>query len=217
VLLYRPLERDENEGTFQDHGSRKVVARAFRVFNAEQVDDFAPTPAHLLPESERLAAAEAFFHGQGASVWFGSDSAFYDPASDVISMPAFSRFKSASAYYSAFAHELAHWSGAKCRLNRDLSGRFGSEAYAMEELIAELAAAFIAAHLGLGCEPRRDHAPYIASWLRVLRGDNRAIMAAAIRAQSATDYLIKLSTAAESSSPPIATANAELSVGEPTA
>jgi antirestriction protein ArdC len=102
----------------------------------------------------------------------------------------------AGHFYSVLSHELVHWTGAKTRLDRDLSGRFGSEAYAMEELIAELGAAFVVGHLGLSCEPRTDHAPYIASWLRVLGSDPRAIITAAGRAQAAADYLIALADGA---------------------
>jgi antirestriction protein ArdC len=107
-----------------------------------------------------------------------------------VSMPQFSAFISAEAYYSVLAHELIHWTGAKPRLHRDLSGWFGSEAYGAEELVAELGAAFIAGHLGLTLDPRTDHAPYIASWLKVLRSDPRAIVTAASKAQAAADYLI---------------------------
>ena len=86
-------------------------------------------------------------------------------------------------------HEATHWTGAKARLDRDLSGRFGSEAYAAEELVAELGAAFLCADLELTNQPRPDHAAYVASWLKVLKADSRAIFTAAAKAQEAADYL----------------------------
>jgi len=104
-------------------------------------------------------------------------------------MVPFDQFKSARGYYSVLAHELTHWTGGKARLDRDLKGRFGSEAYAVEELIAELGAAFIGAQLGIGVNPRLDHAPYIASWLKALKNDPRAIFTAASKAQAAADFL----------------------------
>jgi antirestriction protein ArdC len=65
--------------------------------------------------------------------------------------------------------------GSKNRLDRDFGGhRFGSEGYAVEELVAELGAAFLCADLELALEPREDHASYIATWLKVLAADNRA-------------------------------------------
>ena len=105
-------------------------------------------------------------------------------------MPHIDAFADAEAYYAVLAHELIHWTGHRSRLDRDLSlGRFGDEAYAREELVAELGAAFVCADLGLTLEPRPDHARYIASWLRVLRGDRRFIAAAAAHAERAAALL----------------------------
>ena len=106
-------------------------------------------------------------------------------------MPAFGAFKEPLFYYSVLAHEATHWSGAAHRLNRDLSGRFGSESYAVEELVAELGAAFLCAELGLPTGPRQDHAPYIQSWLKVLKNDKRAIFTAAAKAHEAADWMAK--------------------------
>jgi antirestriction protein ArdC len=92
------------------------------------------------------------------------------------------------------AHEHVHWTGAKHRVARDLTGRFGSDAYAMEELVAELGAAFVAGHLQISVHARPDHAAYIQSWLRVLRGDARAVLTASAKAQEAVDYLIALAS-----------------------
>jgi antirestriction protein ArdC len=95
----------------------------------------------------------------------------------------------ARRYYSVLAHELVHWTGHEKRLSRELRSRFGSEAYAAEELIAELGAAFLCAGLGIDSEPRSEHAAYIDSWLKILRGDKRAIFTAATRAQQAVDWM----------------------------
>jgi antirestriction protein ArdC len=104
-------------------------------------------------------------------------------------MPAIEAFRQPLFYYSVLSHEATHWSGAKSRLNRDMSGRFGSERYAFEELVAELGAAFLAASLGLPTDPRRDHAPYINSWVSILKNDRRAIFTAAAKAQEAVDWM----------------------------
>ena len=172
-----------------EDGSRaRFVARAYNVFNAEQVDGFEPPAVPELSEEERIARAEAFFAAIPAKISDGN-KACYIPSQDRVEMVPFGRFREAKGYYSVLAHELSHWSGAKHRLDRDLSGRFGSESYAIEELVAELGAAFIAGQLGLPSEPRTDHAPYIASWLKVLKSDSRAIFTAASKAQAAADYL----------------------------
>jgi antirestriction protein ArdC len=96
-------------------------------------------------------------------------------------------------YYSTRAHETGHWTSKADRCNRELGKRFGDNAYSMEELIAELTAAFTCAHLGLATEPRADHAAYIDSWLKVLKADKRAIFTAASKAQQAADFLIQQS------------------------
>src|SRR5439155_13649688 len=119
----------------------------------------------------------------------GGDRAYYTPGSDRIAVPTFDAFTSASGYYSTVGHELTHWTGHRSRLDRDLTGRFGSEGYAAEELVAELGSAFAMARLALEAEPRADHAHYLASWAQLLRHDNRAIFTAASRAQAACDYL----------------------------
>nr|WP_246756199.1 zincin-like metallopeptidase domain-containing protein [Bradyrhizobium diazoefficiens] len=92
---------------------------------------------------------------------------------------------STEAYYSTLLHELSHWTGPAHRCNRDLSGRFGTEAYAMEELVAELGSAFLCLELGITAEPRADHAQYLTHWLKLLKADKRAIATAASTASQA--------------------------------
>ena len=168
------------------------VAKSFTVFNAAQVTGFRAEAPNPLLESERLERAEAFVAATGARIAEGGDCACYVPLRDTIEMPNFSQFRSSESYYAVLAHELTHWTGAKHRLDRQLSTRFGSEAYAMEELIAELGAAFTCVRLGIATEARRDHAPYVASWLKALRRDHRAIFTAASKAQEASDYLARI-------------------------
>ena len=94
----------------------------------------------------------------GADIRHGYAQAAYEPRNDFITLPDLERFKSGAAYYSTLAHEVTHWSGASDRLARNLTGRFGSQAYGMEELVAELGSAFQMAKLGVSPEPRTDHA-----------------------------------------------------------
>jgi antirestriction protein ArdC len=106
-------------------------------------------------------------------------------------MPVFQAFEDNLAYYSTLAHEHTHWTAKQERCDRQLGKRFGDSAYAAEELIAELGAAFVSAHLGLSTAPRPDHAEYIQSWLKVLKADKRAIFTASSKAQQAADYLVE--------------------------
>jgi antirestriction protein ArdC len=130
---------------------------------------------------------EAFIERIGAEIRYGGDRACYAPGYDVIRLPEPSSFESAAHLYSTSLHEHAHWSGAKHRLDRDLSGRFGSEAYAAEELVAELTAAFLGAALSI--PGRLRHAEYLGSWLSILKQDTKATFTAAAKATEAAQFL----------------------------
>jgi len=166
-----------------------VFARGYSVFNAAQVDGYEAPALPVLPEPERIGHAEAFFAALGADIRHGGNRASYLPGLDQIRMPPFPAFHDAVAYYATLAHEATHMTGHASRCARDLRGRFGEEAYAAEELVAELGAAFLCADLALAPEPRPDHAAYVASWLKVLRDDKRAIFTAAAKAQAAADWM----------------------------
>jgi antirestriction protein ArdC len=171
-------------------GSRLLFTRGYSVFNAAQVDGFTPKADADVLMPERIEQADAFFKTVRADVRHGGNQAYYSPVSDHVQMPPFAAFRDNVTYYSTLAHEHTHWTASAGRCNRELGKRFGDNAYAAEELIAELGAAFTCAHLGLSTEPREDHAQYIQSWLKVLKADTRAIFTAASRAQQATDWLI---------------------------
>ena len=176
----------------------RLFARAYSVFNAEQVEGWEAAPAPRAPSFDPIAAAEEFVNRTGATVRHGGGRAFYTEAADYIQMPDKSAFvgtetsTAAESYYGTTLHELVHWSGAKKRLAREFGKRFGDSAYAFEELVAELGSAFLSADLLLHCEPRADHAKYLASWLEVLKGDKRAIFTAASKAEQACKYLTDL-------------------------
>jgi antirestriction protein ArdC len=184
-------ENQDGEDNQPAMASRLVFTRGYSVFNAAQVDGYTPKaePAVSLPE--RIERAETWFQSIGADLRHGGNRAYYAPGTDHIQMPLFGAFVENVSYYSTLAHEHTHWTARSERCDRQLGKRFGDSAYAAEELIAELGAAFTMAHLGLSTEPREDHAEYIQSWLKVLRADKRAIFTAASKAQQAADYLIK--------------------------
>lgn len=164
------------------------------MFNCEQIEGL---PVHFYaqaqPPAQGLArdeAAERFFAATGATIQHGGGSAYYKLSEDRVQMPPFESFRDHESYYATLAHEMTHWTRHPSRLDRELGRqRFGDAGYAMEELVAEIGAAFLCADLGLTLEPRADHASYIASWLRVLKHDTRAIFTAAAHAERATAYL----------------------------
>ena len=196
VVFWKVLgddKADEQSDDGADGAGRRMMARGYHVFNAAQVEGAIVTEATAepAPEAERIARAEGFFGALRADIRHGGNRAYYAPGPDYVQMPDFAAFTDPVAYYATLAHESGHWTGHKSRCARDFSGRFGSEAYAVEELVAELTAAFVCGDLGLASEPRPDHAAYIASWLKVLKHDKRAIFTAASKAQQAADWMHK--------------------------
>jgi antirestriction protein ArdC len=175
--------------------SRLLFTRGYSVFNAAQVDGYSPKADTEPALEQRIESAEAFFKRVPARLIHQGNRAFYSPDQDMITLPPFAAFFSPTDYYSTRAHETGHWTAKAERCNRELGKRFGDNAYSIEELVAELTAAFVCAHLGLSTEPRPDHAQYIASWLRVLKADTRAVFTAASNAQQAADYIIRQSEA----------------------
>lgn len=181
---------DQDGAEEQQSASRLLFTRGYAVFNAAQVDGYTPKADGHAPIEERIERAEVFFKGVSARVVHQGNRAFYSPLEDMITLPPFAAFFTPIDYYSVRAHESGHWTAKPDRCDRQLGKRFGDQAYSVEELVAELTAAFVCAHLGLSSEPREDHARYIGSWVRVLKADKRAIFTAASKAQQAADYLI---------------------------
>jgi antirestriction protein ArdC len=174
---------------------RAALARAYTVFNVEQCDGLTiETVDFGCPIETRLANAQAFCDATGARVVHGGNLAGYLPMTDVIRMPTVESFDTQEHYFATKLHELTHWTGHATRCDRQLKNRFGDAAYAAEELIAELGAAFACAALGITGDLR--HAGYIEHWLKVLREDSRAIFTAASQARKAHEYLVSLQPAA---------------------
>ena len=172
--------------------------KRFTVFNVAQCEGLrpglAPEPAPL-PERQIVPVAEAVIAASGVDFRIGGTRAFYVPAHDYVQVPPQPAFFEQINYYRTCLHELTHATGHASRLGRDLTNAFGSKDYAREELVAEMGSAFLCAALGI--VPTVRHADYIASWLTVLREDNRAIFRAASQASKAADWLLARHTAAQ--------------------
>jgi antirestriction protein ArdC len=181
-----------DDGEIVEEGGRRLVPFTFSVFAAEQVDGWEIPERPALNAPESIEAADRFFAGVGADVRHGGNQAAYSVGGDFIILPEIGQFTSAVDFYATSAHEHAHWTGHPRRLNRGLGTKFGSDAYAAEELVAELSAAFTCCRLGISTTPRPDHAAYLDSWLRVLRSDASALFTIASKAQAATDFLADL-------------------------
>ncbi len=195
VVYANAIIRTETDaGTGEDSERRIPFLKSYTVFNVAQIDGLRPMPptpetADRLSEADRMKSVDAFFAMVGADVRHGGTRAFYAPSLDAIAMPPFAAFESPGSYYATLGHEHIHWTGHSRRLDRLEKAPKASEPYAREELVAELGAAFLCADLGVSDEPREDHASYLASWLKVLREDKRAIVTAASAAQRAVNFL----------------------------
>ena len=194
IFLWQPGTKPSKAMLARDPDAKPyLLAKTFTVFNRDQVGGLpaedAPTGA--LTEHERWDQADAYFRAIGADVREDGDRAYYAPVQDYIAVPTLAQFPVRDHFYTTMAHEHVHWTGHESRLNRELRNRFGDDAYAAEELIAELGAAFWGAQMGLEGAIRTDHAAYLASWLRVLKADKKAIVTAASKAQAAVDHLNK--------------------------
>src|SRR6267143_3399621 len=195
VVYVNSITRTETDTDSGVEVARDIhFLKGYTVFNVEQIEglpaQYTAPASSRLDVSARIARAERFFGATGATLAHGGNRAFYRPSTDSIVLPLFETFRDAESYYATLAHETTHWTAHESRLARDFgTKRFGSEGYAIEELVAELGAAFLCADLDLTLEPREDHAAYIANWLNVLRADNHAIFAAASHAQRAADFI----------------------------
>ncbi|MHB8252926.1 MAG: ArdC family protein [Acidiferrobacter sp.] len=189
-VFYKPWQsEDTNAATGETETTKGAILKSFRVFNLDQIDGIErPAPEPRAPflaieDAERILAASP------APIHTGGTQAFYRPATDSIHLPAREAFINPEAFYSVALHELTHSTGHSSRLDRDFSGRFGTEAYAFEELIAELGSAFLGADIGILGATLPDHADYLASWIAILRNDKKAILTAAAQASKAHAYI----------------------------
>jgi antirestriction protein ArdC len=190
IIFWKRIGVAQDEQDVGDADDRlRFVARGYAVFNRSQVDGYEPPAVDALPEAPRIPHAEAFIAALGIPATLDADAAYYRIDLDRIFMPAFASFEDPLSYVATYIHEAAHATGAKHRLDRDFTIRFSHETLAVEELVAELTAGYVLADLGLAHHPRPDHAAYIASWLKFLKDDPRAVFTAASKAQQAADWM----------------------------
>jgi antirestriction protein ArdC len=199
AILYKPVTKKKVNDDGDEETSSFALMKTFTLFHISQVDgeltQFRDTARPSTePTFEDYGPAEEAFAATGAEVRTGG-RAFYSPSDDFIQMPPKSSFEKAHEYYGVLAHESLHWSGHESRLNRlSKFARFGDEAYAVEELVAELGAAFMLNDLGVPqSEDLSNVTAYLGHWLKVLQRDHSAIFTAASAASKAADYLLSFS------------------------
>ncbi len=204
VYANKLIKTEENPTTGEEESRAIPFLKQSYVFNAAQIDglpehfyETATPPPDRTPKA-RDSRLDDFFRHTGVDLRHGGSRAFYRVDADFVQMPNFEDFHTGENYYSTLAHEMTHWTRHPLRLDRDMGRKaWGDAGYAMEELVAEMGAAFLCADLGITPETREDHAAYIAAWLEVLKNDKRAIFTAASKASQAAEYLQTMGMAME--------------------
>lgn len=203
IVKFQMVQKDKTVNGKTETSVYPMI-KHFYVFNLDQCENvilpaMPETPvADFSADSSVMAIVDRL--GLAGGLMHAGDSAYYRPSTDGIVMPPMAAFNSSAAYHATLLHESVHATGHKSRLDRDFSKskRFGDEHYAAEELVAELGAAMLCAHLGIDGDLR--HAGYIESWLKALRNDKRYILTASAQAQKALDLLTKVESVEESES-----------------
>lgn len=201
AAVLRPIERNRTE-TDTDTGEETTYTwttfRPIAVFHSSQVDGWQPDPSQLV-DHEPIAEADALvtaWRAAGMEVMEGGDIACYEPTTDRIRVPLRGQFPVTEHWYSVQFHEAGHWTAR--RVGRDMADRFPDsrrDAYAAEELVAELTAAVLGTSVGIEQATREDHAAYLAHWVGILRQDPRHLWTVAGQAERAADYLLDLAGA----------------------
>ena len=186
LIVYSERFKKEDEES-EEKQKTYYVTKGYNVFNIEQLENPEGLTSKII-DTNNINVGD-YFSDLNINITHGGDSAFYSISKDTVNLPNKNRFKSIEGYYSTLCHEIIHWTAHETRLNRNLKNRFGSESYAMEELIAELGAAFLCSELKITNKLRNDHAKYINNWLTVLKNDSRAIFSASAKAQQAVEWI----------------------------
>jgi antirestriction protein ArdC len=196
VVFWKWLERIEKDEQGREHTRHLPLLRYYTVFNVEQCDDIeTPVPASVTSDFQPIEHCDAVVAGmpQAPAITHNDGRAFYRPSTDAVSIPRPQLFTDPAEYYGTLFHELGHASGHASRLDRPgitESHYFGDCDYSKEELVAEMASAFLCGHCGIESTTLDNSAAYIGGWLKKLRDDRRLVVTAGAQAQKAADFIL---------------------------
>ena len=194
IFFYKTIEKINKETGEKE---KFFLPRVYSVFNADQVEGYEveKIESPVVSDDNKIESVEALIDTLNPRIEYSGDQPCYIPVLDKIMMTPINQFKGSSTsdpvacYYSTLFHEIGHWTGHESRLNRELNNRFGSKAYAMEEMVVEMSSAFNCVLHGVTPVPREDHAKYIKGWISVLKDDVNALMSAASAASKIVDFV----------------------------
>ena len=189
IVKWNPLKRKDDEGNIVIVG---MAPQILTVFNLSQTTADWESLEEKGTEPVLLRDAEDVVNGyrDRPGIEYGYQDACYNPIKDLVRMPNRDRFESSEGFYSCLFHELAHSTGHESRLNRNLKNFFGDEKYSLEELVAEMGAAFLGGECGILDQTFENTVGYIESWLKALSKDKGMFVKAASQAQRAADYIL---------------------------
>lgn len=186
VIFWQPRDYKKTQTDGSEKLEHGLILKTYTVFNVAQCDGIALNATG--DDTAELPPVADLYRTLGARVTHGGDRACYIPSVDMINLPPLAAFSSPDGYTATALHELTHWTGHKSRCDRDLKNRFGTAAYAAEELVAELGSAYLCAEYGID-QTLENHAPYIHHWRQLLTDDPRAIITAASKATAAANWI----------------------------
>lgn len=196
VTFYKACTFEEVDKNGEKIEKTVPLLRYIPVFHISQVEGVEPLDIEKVNDNDPIEEAENILNGyiKRENITLehsASDEAYYSPFRDLIHLPLFEQFKNVEEYYSTFAHEIIHSTGAKSRLNRlSADAYFGNKDYSLEELVAEIGSVFILSRLGIDTNSSfKNSAAYIQGWLKVLKNDNKMIVNASAKAQKAVEFI----------------------------
>tara|TARA_R100000322_G_scaffold77766_1_gene48835 strand:+ start:323 stop:1234 length:912 start_codon:yes stop_codon:yes gene_type:complete len=195
VFFNKPFEVEDPTklDEFGNPKKKKIFyLKPYAVFNANQVEGYEVKKPQAPNKAKALKNVDKYVENTGAEISHGGDRAYYSPNFDRIQMPSKESFLGTEEYYGTLLHELVHWTGHEKRCKRDFSGFFGSEAYAIEELVAETGSAILSSILGISQTVREDHLKYVNSWIKNLENKPEQVIKAINKSTKAIEHLDSL-------------------------
>ncbi|WP_425449737.1 ArdC family protein [Dethiothermospora halolimnae] len=200
IIFWSPFTKKvKNEETGETEEKTQFFLRYYKVYHLDDVKNLEPKWDKFKGyehQANKLSEDLIDNYVKNENIDFqeikGSSRAFYSPPSDTINVPDRSQFENIQEFYSTCFHEIIHSTGNKSRLNRDLSGNFGSSSYSKEELVAEFGASFVRGLLGIeSTKTEENSVAYLNGWLKAIREDLTLLTSACSKAQKACDFVLE--------------------------
>ena len=221
----KPFDRNTLDGMTEaerdDYMDENVIAlrKYYCVFNAEVIEGIPEREKYTVDPRGKNNRAEGilqYWNDNEAKIIYGGDNAYYRPSIDEIHLPERNAFVDLPEFYSTAMHEVGHSTGHETRLNRDLSGGFGTAKYAEEELRAEIASMFIEQDLEIETSEKHieNNSAYIQEWHDKIKEDPNILFRAIADAEKICKFVMAKESLIEKETEPYAIIEDENEYGE---